>query len=111
MVQTMNKPIDILLVEDNEADIKLTLIAFESGELKNNIHVVRDGEEAINYIFRKDEFHDNDKYPIPDIILMDINIPKFNGFAVLKVVTSPPTIITSWASSACFWLPDTGASR
>jgi CheY-like chemotaxis protein len=90
MVQIMDKAIDILLVEDNEADIKLTLIAFESGKSKNNIQVVRDGEEAINYIFRNEKFQGDEKYPVPDIILMDINLPKFNGFAVLKKIKEHP---------------------
>ncbi len=79
-------PINLLLVEDNESDIKLTIMAFDCGDLKNNIQVVRDGEEAINYLFRKEKFSDKEIYPKPDLVLLDINLPKFDGFTVLKKI-------------------------
>jgi CheY-like chemotaxis protein len=90
MGQISGQQLDILLVEDNEADIKLTLIAFESGNFPNRIHVVQDGEEALNYIYGRGNFEDREKYPVPDIILLDINLPKFNGFTVLKQLKNDP---------------------
>jgi CheY-like chemotaxis protein len=82
----------ILLVEDNEMDIVLTLDAFRENRLVNDIQVVKDGEEALNYIFGKNEFSDRDKYPMPDLILLDLNMPKVNGFDVLKKIKSTPII-------------------
>jgi CheY-like chemotaxis protein len=86
MDAVIHKPLDILLVEDNEADIKLTLIAFERGKIKNNIRVVRDGEEALNYLYNEGKYQDKKEYPRPDLILLDINLPKFDGFAVLQKI-------------------------
>jgi len=81
---TNNQPIDILLVEDNEADIKVTLRAFDKAKIKNNISVARDGEEAIDYIYHQNKYTDKKKFPLPDLILLDIQLPKLDGFAVLK---------------------------
>lgn len=82
------KEINILLVEDNEADIKLTRIAFENSNEKVKIHVARDGEEAIDYIEAKNKFSDKAKYPYPELILLDINLPKFDGLTILQKIKS-----------------------
>lgn len=79
-----DKPIDILLIEDNEADIKITLRAFKKARLRNNIFVVTDGQEALDFIYHQEPYHDKEKYPVPDLILLDINLPKINGFEVLE---------------------------
>ena len=83
-----NKPIDILLVEDNEADVKITLRAFEKASLKHKVHVARDGQEALDFIRNQGNFQDKDKYPKPDLILLDIKMPKVDGFGVLKELKS-----------------------
>lgn len=75
------KPIHILLVEDNEGDIILTLEAFEESKVKAEISVARNGQEAIDFLFRQGLFAHVTK---PDLILLDINIPIFNGHEVLK---------------------------
>jgi len=73
------KPIDILLIEDNEGDIVLTLEAFEESKLINKITVLRDGKEAIDFF---DNLKSEDEKP--DMVLLDINLPKVNGHDVLK---------------------------
>lgn len=89
-MNTKTQEIDILLVEDNEADIKLTQLAFERGKVRNRIHVARDGEEALAFIFRQNGFNNSEKYPKPDLILLDINMPKLDGFEVLQKIKANP---------------------
>lgn len=79
------KEIHILLVEDNEGDIVLTTEALEEGKIKNTFSVVRDGWEAIQYLENK-EGYENAKEP--DLVLLDINLPKMNGHKVLKHIKS-----------------------
>ncbi len=78
-------PIHILLVEDNEGDIVLTTEAFEEGKITNSLSVVKDGWEAIQYL-EQNEGYENVK--TPDLILLDINLPKINGHKVLKHIKS-----------------------
>ena len=77
------KPANILLVEDNEGDIILTLEAFEESKVKTEINVVKNGQQALDYVFQKGEYSDAQR---PDLILLDINIPIFNGHEVLKTI-------------------------
>jgi CheY-like chemotaxis protein len=73
----------ILLVEDNEGDILLTLDAFEESKLGTQISVVRNGQEAIDFLTKKEKFCTVEK---PDLVLLDINIPIFSGHEVLKEI-------------------------
>jgi CheY-like chemotaxis protein len=77
------KPAHILLVEDNEGDIVLTMEAFEESKVKTEISVVKNGKDALDFLFKRGDFVDARK---PDFILLDINIPIYNGHEVLKQI-------------------------
>lgn len=87
----MKNKAKILLVEDNEGDILLTKEAFSEANLSNEISVVKDGQQAIKYLNKEAGF-ENEK--TPDIILLDLNIPKINGLDVLKIIKSDPFLKT-----------------
>jgi len=82
--------IDILLVQNNEMDIKMISKAFRNAKLKNTIFVVRDGQEALDYVYAKGEFREKGKSPQPDIILLDVIIPKVDGLQVLEKLKNDP---------------------
>jgi CheY-like chemotaxis protein len=80
------KEIIILLVEDNPADQQLTLRAFKQGKLNTKINIASDGQEAMDYLLNKEKFQDIDNYKRPDLILLDINMPRKDGKQVLKEI-------------------------
>lgn len=84
-INESNKLIEILLVEDNPGDVRLTKEAFKIGKIQNNMHVVYDGEEAMDFLYRRGTHADA---PRPDIILLDLNLPKKDGREVLKEIKS-----------------------
>jgi two-component system, response regulator len=88
----MNKEpaVEILLVEDNPNDVELALHALKKNNLVNRIQVVRDGEEALDYVFCKGSFADRDIRLIPKVILLDLKLPKIDGIEVLKQIKSSP---------------------
>jgi two-component system, response regulator len=77
--------IDILLVEDNPSDAELTLRTLKKHHIANNVFVVTDGEEAIDYLFCKGKFSERSNIP-PKVIFLDIKLPKLNGLQVLKII-------------------------
>lgn len=77
------RPIQILLVEDNPGDVRLIQESFREGKVINKIHVVRDGEEAMAFLRREGNYADAVR---PDIILLDLNLPKKNGREVLDEI-------------------------
>lgn len=87
----MGSAIEILLVEDNEGDIILTKKAFEKGKIMNRLHVVKDGEQALDFLYRR---NGNEGVPRPDMILLDLNMPKMNGQDVLKVIKADDDLKT-----------------
>ena len=80
---TISKPVEILIVEDNAGDVGLIEEVFEEARIKNNIHIAEDGEEAVLYLHGEGKFLGS---PRPDIIILDLNLPKKDGREVLKMV-------------------------
>src|SRR6476646_8435725 len=74
----------ILLVEDQEDDIYLIRKAFKKAGVLNPIHVVRDGEEAIEYLSGEGRFENRAEHPLPELIMLDLKMPRLNGFQVLQ---------------------------
>ena len=83
------KELHILLVEDNEGDVILTLDAFEESEIKTKISVAKNGKDALDFLFKRESFKDVEK---PDLVLLDLNIPIFSGLEVLKEVKQHPIL-------------------
>lgn len=83
------RPIDILLVEDDPGDELVTREAFEHNKIKNRLHVAHDGEEGLDYLYRRGPFQDA---PRPDLILLDLNLPKYDGRQLLEKVKSEPDL-------------------
>jgi len=83
------RPIDILLVEDDPGDELITREAFEHNKLKNRLHVAHDGEEGLDYLYRRGAYQDA---PRPDLILLDLNLPKYDGRQLLEQVKSDPDL-------------------
>jgi len=80
---------DILLVEDNPGDVRLTEEAFEEGQICNELHVVTDGVEALDFLYQRGEHGDA---PQPDIVLLDLNLPRKNGDEVLEEIEDDPDL-------------------
>jgi len=83
--QNEKKVLDILLIEDNPGDVRLILEGFSEGNIAHNIHTVKDGEMAINFLEKGMGYEDSVD---PDLILLDLKIPRKNGFEVLEFIKS-----------------------
>jgi two-component system response regulator len=81
---------DILLVEDNPDDVELTRLAFEEANVANRMIVVRDGAEALDYLFARGQYAGRDPNELPSIVLLDLNLPKLDGREVLQAIRAEP---------------------
>lgn len=86
---TMPSPVEILLVEDSAADVRLTIEALRDAKVRNNLHVASDGEEALAFLRREGPYSDAVR---PDLILLDLNLPKKDGREVLEEVKADPQL-------------------
>ena len=84
------KPVDVLLVEDDEGDVLMTREAFEFYKIRNPLHVVTDGEQALQFVRRTGPFTDA---PRPGLILLDLNLPRLNGLEVLAELKRDPELL------------------
>ncbi|GAA2922157.1 response regulator [Streptomyces enissocaesilis] len=89
MTTPQPEPVEVLLVEDDAGDELMTREAFEDNKIGNTLHVVRDGLEALDFLYRRGEYADA---PRPDLILLDLNLPKYDGRQVLEQIKSDPDL-------------------
>jgi two-component system, response regulator len=82
--------IEILLVEDNPDDLDLALFALKKNNLANKIHVARDGEEALDFLFCRGKFSNRTFEAPPRVVLLDLKLPKIDGLEVLREIKSDP---------------------
>ena len=87
--QTTGRPIDILLVEDNPGDVRLTVEALRDSKVRNKLYVAKDGMEATAFLRREGKYADA---PHPDLILLDLNLPKKDGPEVLAEIKEDPAL-------------------
>ncbi len=87
--RTGNRPIEILLVEDNPGDARLTEEALKEGKVRNNLHMARDGVEAMAFLRREGAYKDS---PRPDLVLLDLNLPRKDGREVLAEMKEHPDL-------------------
>ena len=83
------RPIEILMVEDNPGDVRLTREALKGGKVLNQLHVVEDGVAALDFLYRRPPHEDAIR---PDLILLDLNLPKMDGRQVLAKIKSDETL-------------------
>jgi two-component system, chemotaxis family, response regulator Rcp1 len=101
-VPEMSEPIEILLVEDNPGDVRLTIEALKEGRLANHLQVARDGEEAMDMLRQKGKYKEAIR---PDIILLDLNLPKKDGREVLdevkgdEILKSIPVVVLTMSKA------------
>jgi len=93
---------NILLVEDNPSDVKLTKRALEQNQITNKLIVAEDGREALDYLFATGQYTGRNTHDLPSVILLDLKLPKIDGLEVLKVIRAnehtrriPVVILTS----------------
>jgi len=82
----MGSSLDILLVEDNHEHLKLTTYLLKRNKVPGDVHIVRDGQEAIDYLLRRNKFADASTSPRPALVLLDLNIPRIDGKQVLTMI-------------------------
>ncbi|MBA3027508.1 MAG: response regulator [Desulfobacterium sp.] len=86
------EPLNILIIEDEEAHAELTKRAIRKAGNANRVDIVSDGQEALDYLFNQKKYENKDKYPAPGLILLDINLPGLNGIDVLKKIKAEPSL-------------------
>src|ERR1039458_9896005 len=90
MMMDITREVEILLVEDNPDDVELTQHALRAGKLCNSIHVARDGEEALDFLFCRGSYVDRSFDRPVQLVLLDLKLPKVDGLEVLRTLKNDP---------------------
>lgn len=93
MADLTGEPLHILLVEDNEAHAELVVRGMRDQQVANRIHHVSDGEQALDYLFGRGVFADPVQHPRPNLVLLDLRLPRVDGLEVLRIVKSTPALL------------------
>ena len=83
---------NILIVEDNLSHLRITQYVLRHNNVEAAFFVVRDGQEALDFLYHKEQYADASTSPVPDLILLDLNLPKRDGREVLKIIKSEPSL-------------------
>ena len=89
----MSKLVNILYAEDNEHDIVATKRAWKQHKIKNELWIVRDGEECMDFLLRREKYNDPESSPKPNLLLLDLNMPKLDGLGVLQEIRKHESLI------------------
>ena len=93
MAELTGEPLHILLVEDNEAHAELVIRAMRDSQVANTIHHVADGEQALDYLFKRGAYADPIRNPRPNLILLDLRLPRVDGLEVLRTIKTTPALL------------------
>jgi two-component system response regulator len=93
MVDLNGEPLHILLVEDNEAHAELVIRGMRDQQVGNKIHHVADGEQALDYLFMRGAYADPVENPRPNLVLLDLRLPRVDGLEVLKTIKTTPSLL------------------
>ncbi len=92
MTFSARQHIQILLVEDNPLHVELTLDTFREARVEGSIHVARNGQEALNYLFGREPYSNRQEYPLPALVLLDLKLPGIDGQEVLRQIKAAPLL-------------------
>jgi CheY-like chemotaxis protein len=93
MVDRTEDPLHILLVEDNEAHAELVIRGMRDHLMANKIHHVADGEQALDYVFGRGAYADPVQNPRPNLVLLDLRLPRVDGLEVLRIIKTTPSLL------------------
>jgi len=93
MAELTGEPLHILLVEDNEDHAELVIRGLRDQQVANTIHHVVDGEKALDYLFNRGAYTDPGKNPQPNLVLLDLRLPRVDGLEVLKTIKTTPELL------------------
>ena len=93
MVDRTEDPLDILLVEDNDAHADLVIRGMRDQQVANKIHHVTDGEQALDYLFGRGAYTDPLQNPRPNLVLLDLRLPRVDGLEVIRIVKATPSLL------------------